>query len=172
MIGTERERIAFGQDTPGDGAVITVAQDQQRGIDPAARQPAAQVALAAFDDLDPVASRQRLRVAQEILGPPPRGRGQHAQPQRPHCRRRRDLALRCGEPGLDPAGIGGQTHAGLGQFDAAVGSVEKNLPQRLLQLGDADRQGRLRYVARGGGAREIAGVDDGQEVAQMVSIDH
>ena len=169
---TERERIAFAEQPQPRLGRVAVAQQRQRKVDAAAREPFAQVTLLALDDLEPVAAGSMALVEQHVFNPAPRRRHQHAEPQRAYRRRFRHRALRFRKSRLDRPCRSDQPGASVGQRDAAVGAVEQAAAERLLQLGDAHRQRRLRHVARSGGAREIAGIDHRQEIAEVVAVDH
>jgi hypothetical protein len=66
--------------------------------------------------------------------------------------------------------MGEKACARVGEFDPLAGPDEKGKAERPLHLGDADRQGGLRHMAMGGGAGEVALIDDGEEIANEIAI--
>src|SRR3546814_4338729 len=66
--------------------------------------------------------------------------------------------------------MGQKAASAVGQVHAPARSLEQFRAKGRLQLGDADRQRRLRDIHPGGGLGEIAGLDHGQEIADLIAV--
>ncbi|HKP79028.1 MAG TPA: hypothetical protein VJU34_07875, partial [Phenylobacterium sp.] len=73
---------------------------------------------------------------------------------------------------FDRSGMGEETDAGLRELNPTAVAKKQAGAERLFQLCNADRKGRLRDVHLLGGPREISSVHDRQEVPQLIAINH
>ena len=70
------------------------------------------------------------------------------------------------------AALGRERPAGLGEGDLAPAAVEQRDVQLAFELEDRLAQGRLRHGELFGGAAEVEGFGDGEEVAGLANLDH
>ena len=74
--------------------------------------------------------------------------------------------------GQEPAALGCEHPAGLRERDLAPAAVEQRDAELAFQLEDRLAQGRLRHGELFGGAAEVEGFGDGEEVAGLADLDH
>ncbi|CDO35214.1 hypothetical protein SPHV1_220099 [Novosphingobium sp. KN65.2] len=76
------------------------------------------------------------------------------------------------ELALDPPGVRQKSRAGVCEFHALVRANEQRVTEDPFQLGNADGERWLRNIAMSGCAGEVTLVDDGEEIAKQVTIQH
>ncbi len=172
MAAWDGESIVLREQRFRGEAIRVVPHDRQGHIDLSAREALQQLALVARDDLQAFRFRRPPGRLDGIGNLRHRVGRDHTEAQGsggPHVHHR---GLGQIELVLDAPGVGREARSGVRYVHPLAGSLKQRGTQQPLELADADREGRLGHIELFGRLREAAAVDDGQKIAQKVSVNH